>query len=263
MSAASWLMRQKTGISTAMVVRVGTSGWSYDHWIGVLYEPGLPTAERLSVYSSEFDTVELNASFYRWPAEASFTRWRERLPTGFVMSVKAARGLTHARRLRSPEQWIERIARGWRELGDRRAALLVQLHPAQRRDDDRLDYFLGRLPAEMTVAVELRHPSWDDPAVYAMLERHGTSYVVMSGAGLRCVLKATAHLVYVRLHGPDRINLYAGSYSGDELDWWAERVREWDLQGRDVLVYFNNDGDGNAVRNARDLRAALRTAGVL
>ncbi|HEY5843119.1 MAG TPA: DUF72 domain-containing protein, partial [Mycobacterium sp.] len=85
-----------------MVVHVGTSGWSYDHWSGVLYESGLPTAKRLSAYAAEFDTVELNASFYRWPKDATFAQWRERLPEGFRMSVKAARGLTHARRLRSP-----------------------------------------------------------------------------------------------------------------------------------------------------------------
>jgi uncharacterized protein YecE (DUF72 family) len=241
-----------------MAVRVGTSGWSYDHWNGVLYEPGLPAAKRLAVYTAEFDTVELNASYYRWPRDETFASWRERVPVGFLVSVKAPRGLTHARRLRSPEQWIERISSGWQELGDRRAALLVQLHPAQQRDDARLDYFLGQLPAGMTVAVELRHPSWDDPAVYAMLQRHAASYVVMSGAGLPCVLTATAQLVYLRLHGPDHYNLYAGSYSREDLHWWAERIREWVEQGHDVLAYFNNDGDGNAVRNARDLRAILR-----
>lgn len=247
----------------AMVVRVGTSGWSYDHWVGVLYQPGLTAAKRLSVYAAEFDTVELNASFYRWPSEVTFARWRDQLPAGFAMTVKAARGLTHARRLRSPEEWVRRIEHGWLELGEKRAAVLFQLHPGLQRDDARLEHFLGALPDGLPAAVEFRHPSWDDPAVYQMLERHGTSYVVMSGAGLPCVLKATAELVYVRMHGPDQDRLYAGSYSDDELRWWADRVCEWHDQGRNVLMYFNNDGAGNAVRNARTILEMLSAATVL
>ncbi|BBX19296.1 DUF72 domain-containing protein [Mycolicibacterium duvalii] len=239
------------------MIHVGCSGWAYNHWNGVLYERGVPTARRLERYAAEFDTVELNGSFYRWPADAWFARWREQLPAGFVMAVKAARGLTHARRLRSPEVWIERFERGFKELGDRAGPLLVQLPPAFERDDARLDYFLGAMPAAIPVAVEFRHPSWEDPGVYELLERHGAAYVVMSGAGLPCNLRATAKFVYVRLHGPDPGSLYGGSYSAQDLRWWADRIEEWRAQGRDVLVYFNNDLEGNAVRNARDLRALL------
>jgi len=244
-------------MSHPVAVRIGTSGWSYDHWKDVLYGPGVTAGDRLSRYAEEFDTVELNASFYRWPSDASFERWRDRLPAGFTMSVKAARGLTHARRLRSPEDWVERIVRAWDVLGDRRGAVLTQLHPAQERDDARLDYFLDCLPPRVRVAVELRHPSWNDPEVYALLERHGAAYVVMSGAGLPCVLRATSDLVYVRLHGPDDHALYAGSYSDPDLRWWADRIQEWHRQGRDVLAYFNNDGHGHAVRNARTLRTLV------
>ncbi len=240
-----------------VTVRIGTSGWSYNHWVRVLYDTGLPPGDRLKRYAAEFDTVELNGSFYRWPSDVQFERWRDQLPAGFVMAVKAARGLTHARRLRSPEVWVERLERGWRALADRSGPLLVQLHPALERDDARLNHFLGVMPADIPVAVEFRHPSWEDEAVYELLEKHGAAYVVMSGAGLPCVLKATAKFVYVRLHGPDPDAMYGGSYSADDLRWWAERVGEWAGQGRDVLVYFNNDLGGNAVRNARDLRAAL------
>jgi uncharacterized protein YecE (DUF72 family) len=248
------------GYLMPVVIQVGTSGWSYDHWKGVLYEPGVKAGARLERYAKEFDTVELNASFYRWPGDARFGQWRDRLPAGFTMSVKAPRGLTHGRRLRSPEQWVERIARAWDELRDHRGAILVQLHPDAERDDARLDYFLRCLPAGLRVAVEFRNPSWDDPAVYDLLEKRHASYVVTSGAGLPCVLRATAQLVYVRLHGPDASTLYAGSYTADDLHWWADRIRDWDQQGRDVLAYFNNDGAGHAVRNARTLRALLGNA---
>lgn len=237
-----------------MTVRIGTSGWSYDHWADVLYRPGLPAARRLARYVEVFDTVELNASFYRWPKDSTFAGWRERVPDGFTISVKAHRGLTHYRRLSSPEPWIERFERCWAALGDRHGVLLVQLHPEQRRDDDRLDHFLSLVPDSIRVAVELRHPSWDDSAVYGLLERRRAAYVVMSGAGLACIPRATTDLVYVRMHGPDRDELYTGSYSTEDLQGWADRIASWDREGRDVWLYFNNDLHGHAVRNALSLR---------
>lgn len=236
-----------------MTVLIGTSGWSYDHWVDVLYPPGTP-GKRLAFYVQEFRTVELNSSFYHWPRETTFAGWRAQLPTGFAFSVKAPRGLTHAKKLYEPEIWIERLKLGWEALGDRRGVLLVQLAPAHQRDDARLDYFLARVSPFLDVTVEFRHPSWLDESVFAILERHGAAYCVMSGADLPCVLRATAPFVYVRWHGPDRSNLYGGSYSDDDLRWWADRIGEWRADGRTVYGYFNNDGGGNAVRNARFLR---------
>ena len=240
-----------------MAVHIGTSGWSYDHWDGVLYPAGTPPRDRLGIYVQQFGTVELNASYYRWPSDRTFAGWRGRLPAGFALSVKASRGLTHAKRLYAPEEWLERVARCWHELGDRRGVFLAQLAPSHSRDDARLDYFLSRVPPWIRVAVEFRHPSWHDDAVYDILRRHGAAYCVMSGANLPCVLRATAPFVYVRMHGPDQEHLYGGSYSDTDLLWWAARLHEWEGDGRDVFVYFNNDGGGNAVRNAWTLRAAL------
>lgn len=241
------------------MIHVGTSGWSYDHWEGVLYDHGQPARDRLARYTAHFGTVELNASFYRWPREASFASWRRRLPDGFRLSVKAPRGLTHGKKLYAPEAWASRIEACWHELGAARAVLLVQLAPGHERDDARLDYFLSRLPWWVRVAVELRHPSWDHEDVYRVLERHGAAYCVMSGAHLPCVLRSTAPFVYVRLHGPDRAHLYGGSYPDADLRWWAQRLREWEQDGKEVFAYLNNDGDGNAVRNAWTLRGMLGT----
>lgn len=131
-----------------MTVRIGTSGWSYDHWAGVLYPVGLPSARRLHRYVEIFDTVELNASFYRWPKDSTFAGWRDQLPPGFTMSVKAHRGLTHYRRLATAGPWVERFERCWQLLGDRHGVLLLQLHPDQQRDDARLDSFLSLVPPE-------------------------------------------------------------------------------------------------------------------
>jgi uncharacterized protein YecE (DUF72 family) len=240
--------------ASSTAVHIGTSGWSYSHWEQVLYPAGLPPAKRLDRYVQAFQTAELNASFYRWPPDRTFAGWRRRLPPGFLLSVKAPRGLTHAKRLHTPGVWVERLVACWRQLADRGGVLLVQLPPSLARDDSRLEYFLGLLPQWMRVAVEFRHPSWLDDQVFEILSRHAAAYVVMSGAGLPCVLRATAPFVYVRLHGPDHDHLYAGSYSDADLGWWADRIQEWQRLGRSVFVYFNNDGGGNAVRNAWTLR---------
>jgi uncharacterized protein YecE (DUF72 family) len=223
----------------------------------VLYPPGTSPPDRLGHYVRRFHTVELNASFYRWPAAATFAGWRRRLPAGFRLCVKAPRGLTHAKKLYAPEEWIQRITAGLHELGDKRGVLLVQLGPNHQRDDARLAYFLDLLPSWVRTAVEFRHPSWHDDQVFDLLEHRGVAYCVMSGAQLPCLLRATAPFVYVRMHGPDPDHLYAGSYPEDSLSWWADRIREWKDQDREVYVYFNNDGEGNAVRDAETLRHLL------
>ena len=240
-----------------MAVHIGTSGWSYAHWTGVLYPEGLRPRERLDRYVPHFRTVELNSSYYRWPRDAAFARWRRRLPDGFVLSVKAPGLLTHVRRLYAPERWLARIGRALERLGDRRGVLLVQLSPQFPVDEPRLAWFLAHVPPGVRVAVEMRHPSWHRESVLSLLAAHGAAYCVMSGAGLPCVLRATARTVYVRLHGPDPHHLYAGSYPDADLRWWAARMREWDDAGHDVFAYFNNDGEGHAVRNAATLRRLL------
>jgi uncharacterized protein YecE (DUF72 family) len=238
----------------AVAVHIGTSGWSYAHWANVLYPEGLPTERRLEHYLRQFDTVELNASYYQWPTAAAFASWERRLPDHFALTVKAPRGLTHARRLLDPDEWLARIARGLAHLGPKRGVLLVQLPPGMAFDYARLAYFLQRVPDGLRVAVEFRHPSWQQDSVFEILEKHGAAYCVMSGARLPCILRATASFVYVRLHGPDHNHLYGGSYSDDDLRWWADRIREWQAMDRDVFAYFNNDGGGNAVRNAITLK---------
>ena len=240
-----------------MAIHVGTSGWSYDHWQGILYPRGASSLERLDAYARRFATVEVNNTFYRWPRPEVFATWRDRLPAGFLVSVKASRGLTQFRRLKHPEAWLARMEEGLRQLGPKLGVLLVQLPPQLAADPERLDAFLAQAPSGIRVAVEFRHPSWHREEVWALLERRGAAYCVMSGAALPCVLRATASFVYVRLHGPDPHHLYGGSYADADLRWWADRLREWQAQGRDVFAYFNNDGYGHAVRNAEALLGLL------
>ncbi|HNM86668.1 MAG TPA: DUF72 domain-containing protein, partial [Mycobacterium sp.] len=198
-----------------MVVHIGTSGWTYKHWIGTLYEPGLPQRRWLTCYSAEFDTVELNGSFYRWPEEQSFAAWKQQLPPGFTMAVKASRGLTHYRRLRSPEVWLDRMEQGLRALGDACGPLLVQLHPEHSRDDARLDEFLAALPDWLTVAVEFRHPSWDDPQVYGI-----------GITGLTSLLARRS--LYCSKHANGKHSI-ARSFASDAGNIWFERLEHtWD-----------------------------------
>jgi uncharacterized protein YecE (DUF72 family) len=239
------------------VIHIGTSGWSYQHWRGVFYPNDLPTSQWRDYYTRHFQTVELNSSYYHWPADARFAAWAQQLPDGFLLSVKAPRGLTHSKQLYAPEQWLARIERGLGYLGRKRGILLVQLAPQFPYDRPRLAYFLEQLPPGLPTAIEFRHPSWHHEELYQLLERFNVAYCVMSGANLPCILRATASFVYVRFHGPDPRHLYGGSYSDDDMRWWADRIREWRRQGKSVFAYFNNDGGGNAVRNAATLRRFL------
>ncbi len=240
-----------------MAIHVGTSGWSYAHWEGVLYPPGLAPRGRLGFYARAFGTVEVNSSFYRWPRRAAFERWRDASPGHFVWTFKAPRPMTHSARLYAPERWLGEVASGLGRLGEKRGVLLAQLPPGLEADLPRLGYFLSIVPAGLRVAVEFRHASWHREEVFRLLESRGAAYCVTSGARLPCVLRATAPFVYVRLHGPDREHLYAGSYADEDVRWWAARTAEWARAGLDVYAYFNNDGGGNAVRNAATLKWML------
>jgi uncharacterized protein YecE (DUF72 family) len=240
-----------------MAIHVGTSGWSYRHWEGIVYPREASSLERLDAYARLFATVEVNNTFYRWPRDEVFATWRDRVPPGFLVSAKASRGLTQFRKLGDPAPWLARMDGGLRQLGGKLGVLVAQLPPQFPIHLDRLAAFLPLVPPGVRLAVEFRHPSWHVEETYRLLEQHGAAYCVMSGANLACILRATAPFVYVRLHGPDYQHLYAGSYADDDLRWWADRLREWEAQGREVFVYFNNDGHGFAVRNAQTLRAIL------
>jgi uncharacterized protein YecE (DUF72 family) len=240
-----------------VAIHIGTSGWSYNHWTGIVYPRSASSLDRLDAYVARFATVEVNNTFYRWPREEVFQTWHDRTPADFVFSIKASRGLTQFRKLNDPVPWLERMDAGLVNLARKMGVLVFQLPPHFPYNSDRLAHFLEVAPTWPRLAIEFRHPSWHRDETFAMLEARGVSYCVMSGANLPCVLRATAPFVYVRLHGPDPGHLYGGSYSDDDLRWWADRIGEWADQGRDVYVYFNNDGHGYAVHNAEVLRALV------
>lgn len=246
------------GYRRGMDARIGTSGWTYKHWRGTFYPQGLRIADQLDHYTERFRTVELNGSHYRWPADSTVEAWRERLPAGFEMAVKASRYLTHYRKLNEPQDWVERIVHTLDLLGNHAGPLLLQLPANLHRDDDRLAGFLGLLPERVRVAVEVQHESWLDEDVFDLLDRHGAGFVVSVIAGREPVLRATGRLAYVRFHNADPDWRYGGSFSDAELAPWVGRLRELtgaDAAGvRPAYVYFNNDNHGHAAFNALTLR---------
>ncbi|HVW81393.1 MAG TPA: DUF72 domain-containing protein [Mycobacteriales bacterium] len=231
-------------------IRIGTSGWQYADWRGLLYPAKLPQREWLATYAQAFDTVEVNSSFYRLPTTDTVKRWADTLPDGFVMAIKASRFLTHVKRLREPGEPVERLLGVLDPLRSRGllGPVLVQLPPDLAVEAQRLDDTLARFPRELRVAVEPRHRSWFTDEVRGLLSSYGAALVWADREG-RSVgpLWETATWRYVRLHHGRR----DWGYDNRDLARWAGRL----LAAGDGYLYANNDPGGAAVRDARRLLA--------
>lgn len=238
-------------------VRTGCSGWNYAHWREVVYPRGLPPRRWLEYYSTLFDTVEVNATFYRLPLRTAVARWVEQTPPGFVFTIKASRYLTHVKRLTELGEGIERFFERLEPLvaSPKLGPVLWQLPESFRRDDARLAGALARLPPGRN-CFEFRHESWFADEVYALLREHAVALVV-GDHPLRPfqTLELTADWTFVRFHYGTRGR--GGNYSRSELEEWRVRIERWRDGGIDVYAYFNNDWRGFAVRNALALRRGV------
>jgi uncharacterized protein YecE (DUF72 family) len=236
-------------------VRVGTSGWHYAHWRGNFYPADLPANRWLAYYAEQFQTVEINNSFYQLPGEETFRQWHAQTPPGFVFAVKASRFITHMKKLSDPQastaKFFERVAL----LGEKLGPILFQLPPRWRPNLERLETFLAALPSKVghRYAFEFRDPAWLTPAVYEVLARHNAALCIYHFNGRSSPKELTADFTYLRLHGPG--GPYQGKYSPDELAEWARECLAW--RGRDIFCYFDNDMAGYAPQNARELIEAL------
>jgi uncharacterized protein YecE (DUF72 family) len=239
-------------------MHVGTSGWQYKDWRGVLYPEGVPQRLWLERYGENFATVESNNAFYRLPKTENFEQWRDRTPDGFVMAVKASRYLTHIKRLGDPGEPVERLLRSVSGLGDKLGPILLQLPPNLKADADRLDACLRCFPNDVRVAVEPRHETWWTGEVRGVLEKRNAALCWADRRGRPWnPLWRTADWAYLRFH-EGAANPWP-SYGDTSLRSWLERVEgEWPTTAH-VYAYFNNDQRGAAVRNAvrfRDLAGA-------
>ncbi|HTW20663.1 MAG TPA: DUF72 domain-containing protein [Mycobacteriales bacterium] len=234
-----------------MTIRVGTSGWQYADWRGLFYPDRLPQREWLSWYAAAFDSVEVNATFYRLPKREAVQRWADTLPDGFLMTVKASRYLTHIKRLRDPEEPVQRLLDRIEPLRERAllGPVLLQLPPAFPVDCPRLEQTLACLNGHVPVAVELRDPSWFHADVRDVLAAFDAPLVWADRDGRATgPLWETASWRYLRLHhGRD-----SWSYDTSTLRRWARR-----LSAHDGFAYANNDPGGAAVEDARRLRELL------
>jgi uncharacterized protein YecE (DUF72 family) len=241
----------------AGIVHVGTSGWQYRDWRGVLYPRGLPQGEWLSHFAATFETVEVNNSFYRLPERATFERWRRQTPPGFVVTVKASRYVTHILRLREAEDPVDTLWERAKGLGPRLGPVLFQLPPRFPADPGRLATFLGTLPRPMRAAFEFRDPSWHTEEIHRMLDEAGAALVWPDRPGSRFTLPLTGGWGYVRFH---QGRSSTPDYDRRKLRRWADRIAA--VAAREVFVYFNNDPGGAAVRDARAFRTLLEQRGV-
>jgi uncharacterized protein YecE (DUF72 family) len=256
-----------------MPIHVGTSGWQYRDWRGVLYPEGVPQRRWLEHYAGQFATVENNNAFYRLPARETFAQWRERTPSGFVMAVKASRYLTHIRRLRDPAEPIARLLGAAAGLGDRLGPVLLQLPPNLAAEPKRLDECLlgfgahhsgssaiAGLQAPILVAVEPRHESWWSGEVREVLTRHHAALAWTDRLGHPLTpLWKTAGWGYLRFHeGAARP---WPRYGRRALTSWAERITQTWPDDADVYVYFNNDPGGAALHDAAAFAAIAEAAG--
>jgi len=233
-------------------VRIGCSGWMYDDWRGRLYPEKLARQRWLEAYAEQFDTVEVNSTFYRLARHDAVAGWVEQTSPGFLFAVKASRYLTHIKRLADIGQGIARFYAPLEPMVDagRLGPVLWQLPENFHRDEARLAGWLEVLPPGLHT-IEFRHESWFVPHVMDALRAHGVALTIGDHPSRPFQsLEATADWRFVRFHYGSRGR--AGNYSATEIDTWARRIAQW-RRREAVYAYFNNDWQGFAPANAKAL----------
>ena len=238
-------------------VRIGTSGYHYKHWLGRYYPAGTKANAMLAHYTRDFDTVELNNTFYRLPNESTFDSWREQTPDDFRFAVKGSRFITHMLKLKDAQRGLMNFMPRAERLGSKLGPILWQLPPGWNVNVERLEEFLSILPPRHRYTFELRNETWMTDAVLQVLKNHNAAFCIYELAGYRSPLEITADWTYVRLHGPTSFK-YQGSYTDAQLAEWADRIRTWRRRMKAVYVYFDNDDSAYAVNNAITLKKLVK-----
>jgi uncharacterized protein YecE (DUF72 family) len=232
---------------------IGTSGWSYKHWKGIFYPEKLPSRQYLEFYIKNFNCIELNASFYRLPTEKTILSWRNTMPEGFRVVVKLNRQITHFKRLKNTEEELRTFIDLFSPLYNLLGPFLIQLPPSMKFDPVVVEEFYSHLRkeyAQFKFAIEPRHESWFNDIATGLAKNYSIIWTIAdSGGRYPQKITITADSVYLRFHGPE--NPTQTGYSIEELSFWADKTKKWLSNGLDVWVFFNNDGYGHAIYNAR------------
>ena len=234
-------------------VRIGCSGWSYPHWRKRFYPERLPAREHFAFYAQHFNTVELNNSFYRQPPLERFESWREQAPPAFLFAVKGSRYVTHIKRLAVEQKSIEMVVDAALGLGEKLGPILFQLQANFHLDLQRLTRFIAMLPDHPRFAFEFRHDSWLIPSVCDVLRTHRIALCIPDHPKMPQMFEITSDFTYIRMHLPSQ----GLGYGKRALQSWAERAAAWSAHGLDVFVYFNNDMEGHAIKDAQTLKDLL------
>lgn len=228
------------------MIYVGTSGFSYQSWKGLLYPEELPRADYLQYYSKIFNTTEINNTFYRTPSTEMTTRWASQVPSEFRFTLKLGRWITHYKKLVDCDREMEDFLRVTDPLRGNLACLLVQLAPGFQKNLEVLGNFLEKFSSEVPLALEFRHGSWFESETYRLLERYRAALVVVDAADQEVVRKDPSSFVYLRLRRT--------KYDDQKLDEWARWITS--LKSN-VFVYVRHHPSSPQV--VWDLEVALKS----
>lgn len=237
-------------------IHIGTSGWSYPHWKSCFYAK-VSRQDWLKYYASQFDSVEINASFYRLQSSDTFHHWVNQTPSTFRFCLKANRYLTHTKRLNNPDKSIPIEKQHAQYLQPKLAIVLWQLPKSLEKNIIKLQNFISALSQWQQVrhTIEFRHNSWFDTETADLLTASNVAACISDAADWPIWLQTTTDFVYLRLHG--HTHTYRSKYSTNNLKNWAQRISQWGDDNKQVWVYFDNDAACAAVQNAIELQRLL------
>jgi len=236
-------------------IRIGTSGWHYEHWKGLFYPDKLPKTRWFEHYAQHLDTVEINNTFYRLPKVSFMEKWRDQAPKDFIYTVKASRYLTHLKRLKDPAEPLKTFFKPVNALKETLGPVLYQLPPNMHKNIERLSNFLKLLPKNKVAVMEFRHESWYCDDVYELLDKHNVGFCVHDMTDIETPKIITGDIIYIRFHGTT--GKYEGDYPKSKLKHWARWIKENEKKVNKAYAYFNNDYNAYAVYNAKTLKQML------